>query len=62
MLILSVLGTSFVDEYPTLLILAFSVSAVTLAGPVSAVLQTTGHERTYSRALVFSMAVRLVLF
>ena len=60
--ILGVLGTSFVSEYPTLLILAFSVSAVTLAGPVSAVLQTTGHELTYSRALVFSMAVRLVLF
>ncbi len=60
--VLGVLGLTFVSEYPTLLILAFSVSAVTLAGPVSAVLQTTGHELTYSRALVFSMAARLVLF
>lgn len=60
--ILGVLGSTFVSEYPTLLILAFSVSAVTLVGPVSAVLQTTGHELTYSRALVLSMAVRLVLF
>ncbi len=60
--ILNLLGAAFTSEYSTLLILAFSVSAVTLAGPVSAVLQTTGHELLYSRALVLSMAARLVLF
>ena len=59
--ILMVLGTRHESAYPILIVLTLACFARALCGPASGILLTTGHERLYSRVVVFATAARILL-
>lgn len=59
--ILGLFGPHYSDHVATLAVLAIAGYAITMSGPSSGILQTTGHERLYSRVILAALVVRAAL-
>lgn len=60
--LLSIFGTGYADEFPTLVVLSIGTAMVALCGPTPYMLLHTGHETAYTRTMAAALGVRLVLF
>ncbi|WP_181708011.1 lipopolysaccharide biosynthesis protein [Chthonobacter rhizosphaerae] len=56
--LLGLFGPTYVEEYPTLLVLSLGTAFAALMGPGPGVMLMTGHELLYSRVLIFSVLGR----